>query len=153
MSVFLTILAVLTAIVLALEARRRYRRASGRLGRPRGGTAPAPRGVGGPLNLERQSLRGGGRKTPGRGSRHLAGPMVVGLVFVFMGAWLVLSYFAPDAETAAGQPAAQTAAAPVPAPTTPVQGGRLTGQDSPAFAPAPSGSMAGAATAVALPAT
>ena len=135
-------MAVLALIVLALEVRRRLRKASGRLGRQRG-AGPIRSGVGG-LNLDRQSLRGGGRKKPNRLSP-IAGPVVVGLVFIFMGAWLAFSYFMPDAETtAAVLPPSKTAPPAAPA-TTRALGGRITIGGPPETAPASSAASSGAA--------
>lgn len=120
MSLFLTILIVLAAIILALEIRRRIRKASGRLGRSRN-AAPVRTSAG--LNLDRHPPRSGGRKKPGRLS-HVAGPVVVGLVFIFIGAWLAFSYFMPDAETTAA-PLTSAQTLPPPVQTTKALGGRI----------------------------
>ena len=121
MSLFLTILTVLAVIILVLEVRRRIRKASGRLGRPRN-AASGRAGAG--LSIDRQPLRTSGRKKPSRLSP-LAGPVVVGLVFIFMGAWLAFSYFMPDAETTAAVPTTPTVQPP-PLTTTRALGGRIT---------------------------
>lgn len=95
------------------------------------------------LNLDRQSLKSGGRKKPGRLS-HIAGPVVVGLVFIFMGAWLAFSYFMPDAETtAAVLPPAQTV--PPPVQTTKALGGRILPGGKPETNPVRTGMSSGAA--------
>ena len=140
MSLFLTILAVLAIIILALEVRRRIRKASGRLGRSRN-AAPIRTSAG--LSFDRQIPRSAARKKSGRVS-HIAGPVVVGLVFIFMGAWLAFSYFMPDAETTAAV-LPPTQIAPPPVQTTKALGGRIVAQDKPGASPAQPAMSSGAA--------